>query len=70
MRGRNSIGVSSCDICCRDSGVTGVASVSNVSFVEKRFCGNKTTSSLSFTPFSNPGHLDRISALEFDFPGI
>ena len=57
------MGVSWCSICHKRSG-------SFVSVVEKRGSGSKIMSSLSFTPLSNPGRLDRISALELAFPGI
>jgi hypothetical protein len=35
--------------------------------MKKKVSGNRTMSLLSFTAFSNPGHLNRISALELDF---
>ena len=59
MRGRNVIGSSRKEISFNES-----------EFCEKSHSGSKMVFSLSFTPFSNPGRLDRISALEFDFPGI
>ena len=52
----------------RNDSVSGVA-IGELG-AEKSAGGSKIMSSLSSIPFSNPGRLDRISALEFAFPGM